>query len=429
MDIKVKGGQVLNGEIYPSGSKNSAVAILPATIMFDKPLTLKNVPDITDVIKLVSIMEKLGSRVDWNRQKKEMKIDNSKLSFDKVEEEDWNKMRGTSLLWGPMLTRFGRLTFGGLPGGCTLGYRTLAPHYNAFRALGVKIEDSDKGIKMDAHLKHSNEFWLTEMSPTATENAVMLAIGIPGITKIVGAASEPQVQDLCQFLNSAGAKIQGVGSSILTIDGGSYLRAVEHKLFSDHYEIATFLAMAAVTGGEVKVHNAYPELFVKINEVFKSFAINIDYKGDTAVVLRNQRIKILRDDGRDLLTVKAQPWPGLPVDLLPLFIPLAMAAEKGQVLFHNWMYEAGLYWTSELVKLGANIVMCDPHRIIVLSGSKIKGDTLEAPYIIRAVTAMVMAAMIAKGETTILNADALYRGHPDFSENLQKLGADIVEIK
>jgi UDP-N-acetylglucosamine 1-carboxyvinyltransferase len=429
MDIKVKGQQILEGEIYPSGSKNSAVAILPATLMFDKPLILKNIPDITDVAKLVSIMKKLGSKIDWDKDKKEMKVDNSKLSFSEVEEDDWNTMRGTSLLWGPMLARFKKIDFGGLPGGCTLGYRTLAPHYDAFREMGIKIEDSEKGIRMDAGSAHANEFWLTEMSPTATENAVMLAVSLPGITKIIGAASEPQVQDLCKFLNAAGSRIQGIGSSILIIDGGSYLRPVEHTLFSDHYEIATFLALGAVTGGKVKVHNAYPELFVKINEVFKSFGIEINYEKDTAVVEKNQKIKINYFDDRKLLTIKAQPWPGLPVDLLPIYIPLAMAAENGQTLFHNWMYEAGLFWTSELAKLGANIVMCDPHRIIVLSGCKLKGDTLEAPYIIRAVTAMVMGAMIAEGESLILNADALYRGHPKFAENLQNIGASIEEIK
>jgi UDP-N-acetylglucosamine 1-carboxyvinyltransferase len=415
MDIKVKGGQVLSGEIIPSGSKNSAVAILPATLMFDKPLVLKNIPDITDVVKLISIMQKMGSKIDWNRQKKEMKIDNSKLSFDEVEQEDWNTMRGTSLLWGPMLARFGKVDFGGFPGGCTLGYRTLSPHYNAFKAMGVKIEDSEKGIKMNASGAHANEFWLTEMSPTATENAVMLAVSVKGISKIIGAASEPQVQDLCGFLNMAGAKISGVGSSVLTVDGGGYLKPVEYKLFSDHYEIATFLALGAITGGEVKVYNAEPELFVKINEVFNSFSIDIGYKDDTAIVEKGQKIKIKVNEGRNLLTVKAQPWPGLPVDLLPLFIPLAIAARSGQVLFHNWMYEAGLFWTSELAKLGANIVMCDPHRIMVLSGNHLKGDTLEAPYIIRAVTAMVMAAMISEGQSLILNADVLYRGHPEFS--------------
>ena len=429
MNIKVKGKQVLTGEITPSGSKNSAVALLPSTLLFDKPVVLKNVPEITDVTKLMNIMTKLGSKITWDRSKREMKIDNSKLSFNQVEREDWNTMRGTSLLWGPMLARFGKVDFGGLPGGCTLGFRTLSPHYNAFRAMGVEISDNEKGIKMDAKSAHASEFWLTEMSPTATENAVMLATSINGITKIVGAASEPQVQDLCNFLNGAGASIEGVGSSILTINGGKYLSSHEHSLFSDHYEIATFLAMGAITGGGMKVYHAQADLFVKVNEIFRNFGIEINYEGDTAIVAKNQKIRLTCEEERNLLTIKAQPWPGLPVDMLPLFIAISLAAKDGQVLFHNWMYEAGLFWTSELAKLGANIVMCDPHRIIVLAGNKLKGDTLEAPFILRATVAMVMAAMISEGETVILNADSLYRGHPDFAENLRRLGAKIEEIK
>lgn len=428
MNIKVTGGQRLTGEIYPSGSKNSAVAILPATLIFDRPILLKNIPDITDVKKLISIMEKLGSRIEWNKEKKEMKIDNSKLSFEAVNEEDWNTMRGTSLLWGPMLARFKKVDFGGLPGGCTLGFRTLASHYNAFKSLGVEIVDEGKGVKMNANKAHSNEFWLTEMSPTATENAVTLAVSLKGNTKIIGAASEPQVQDLCNFLVSAGTKISGIGSSVLMIEGGHALNRVNYTLFSDHYEIATFLAMGAITRGKIVVHNAHPELFVKINEVFSRFGIEIKYDENTAIIEGGQKIRIIPDSERDLLVIKAQPWPGLPVDLLPLFIPIAMVCEKGQALFHNWMYEAGLFWTSELAKLGGNIVMCDPHRIMVIAGNKLTGAILEAPYIIRATVAMVMAAMVAEGESSILNAESLYRGHPNFAENLHALGAKITEI-
>ncbi|OGM13552.1 hypothetical protein A3A76_03490 [Candidatus Woesebacteria bacterium RIFCSPLOWO2_01_FULL_39_23] len=429
MDISIKGGQKLQGEITPSGSKNSSVAIIPSTLMFDKPVVLQNIPEITDVTKLVSIMEKLGSRIKWDKEKREMEIDNSDISFSGVSRDDWNTMRGTSLLWGPMLARLKKVEFGGIPGGCTLGYRTLVPHYNAFRSMGVKIIDNDTGIKMNAEEAKPAEFWLSEMSPTATENAIMLATSLNGVTKIIGAASEPQVQDLCYFLNQAGADIHGVGSSVITVGGGKYLAPMKYSIFSDHYEIATFLSMGAVTGGEVKVLNAHPELFVKINEVFKNFGVAIKYDGNSAIVEAGQKIKIACEEGRNLLTIKAQPWPGLPVDMLPLFIPLAMAANSGQVLFHNWMYDAGLFWTSELTKLGATIIMADPHRIVVISGGKLIGDVLEAPYIIRATVAMVMACMICEEESTILNADALYRGHPYFAENLQKLGAKVTELK
>lgn len=429
MNIKISGGQKLSGVINPSGSKNSVVAVLPSTILLKSPVTLRNVPDITDVTKLVNILQKLGSDIKWDKNTRVMIVDNSHLSFEKVSREDWNEMRGTSLLWGPMLARFGKVDFRGLPGGCTLGFRTLLPHYKAFEDMGVKVKESLDGIVMDAKSAKAGDIWLREMSPTATENAIMFALSLKGTTKIMGAASEPQVQDLCTFLNRAGAKITGVGSSIVYVEGGHELDGIEYTLFSDHYEIATFLALGAITGGRIEVLNSQPELFDHINYIFSRFGIDISYKGNTAIVAAGQKIRIVPEgEGRSFLTVKAQPWPSLPVDLLPMFIPISLKAESGVTLYHNWMYDAGLFWTSELVKLGANIIMCDPHRIITVAGSKLRGSVLEAPYIIRAVVAMVMACMVAEGESTILNADALYRGHPDFAENLQRLGAKIAEV-
>lgn len=429
MNIKVKGGQILSGEITPSGSKNSAVALIPATILFQEKVILENIPEITDVSRLVAILTKLGSKIDWNKEEKTLEVDNSQISFEDLDREDLGNMKGTSLLWGPMLARFKKVSFKNLPGGCTLGFRTLDPHYQAFSELGVEIRKDHCSVEMNAENAHSGTIWLSEMSPTATENVIMLAIGLSGKTRIYGAASEPQVQDLCNFLNKCGAKISGVGSNLLEIEGGQDLTPVKHKLLSDHYEIATFLALGALTGGEIRVKDAMPELFSPIASIFEKFGIKIKYDGDTAYVEAGQKIHIRNSDNRGILTIKAQPWPALPVDTLPLFIPLALAAEEGQVLFHNWMYEAGLFWSSELQKLGADIVMCDPHRVLVVSGKKLHGGTIEAPYIIRAVVALVMTAMIAEGETLILNADSLYRGHPNFSANLQKLGALIEEVQ
>jgi UDP-N-acetylglucosamine 1-carboxyvinyltransferase len=429
MNIKVKGGQIISGEITPSGSKNSAVALIPATILFDKAVTLENIPDITDVKRLVSIMEKLGSRIKWDKEAKTMEIDNSNMSFKGLDREDLGNMKGTSLFWGPMLARFGEVGFDDLPGGCTLGFRTLEPHYKAFKDLGVRVDETDCSVKMNAKNASAVQIWLTEMSPTATENVIMLATGLKGRTKIIGAASEPQVQDLCIFLNKCGAEISGVGSSVLEIEGGKALSPVTHKLLSDHYEITTFLALAAITGGDIKINNALPGMIDNIIGVFKRFGVEVAYEGDAAIIKKNQNIVIKEDDGRGVLTVRAQPWPGLPVDTLPLFVPLALAATSGEVLFHNWMYDAGLFWTSELHKYGGNVVMCDPHRVLTIAGNELHGATIEAPYIIRAVVALTMTAMIAKGESLILNADALYRGHPDFAENLRKLGVEIEEVE
>lgn len=428
MDIKVKGRQVLSGEITPSGSKNSAVALIPATILFKEKVVLENIPEITDVQRLLTILQKMGSMVSWNKEDKILEIDNTDISFERLGDEELGNMRGTSLLWGPMLARFGKVIFDDLPGGCTLGFRTLDPHYRAFKDLGVKVQENASSVGMDATKAKPDEIWLSEMSPTATENILMLATGLRGKTKIIGAASEPQVQDLCHFLIKCGAKIKGVGSSVLEVEGGKKLSAKKHKLLSDHNEIATFISLVASTGGGLKVNNAMPELFVPIRETFSRFGVEIKYDGDTAIIDKGQKIDIEGEPERGALVVKAQPWPSLPVDILPVFIPLALAAKGGQVIFHNWMYEAGLFWTTELQKLGANIIIGDPHRVVVTAGNRLRGATLEAPYIIRAVVAMVMAAMLAEGESIILNAETLYRGHPHFSDNLKKLGATIEEV-
>ena len=429
MDIKVKGGQVLSGEVYPSGSKNSAVHLLCATILFTKPLTLENMPEITDVVRLVKILEKLGSKINWDTEKNTINIDNSKLSFEKLEKDDLGDMRGTSILWGALLARFGKVDVDELPGGCTLGVRPLETIFKSLSDLGAEITTASNGLKMRLKKNRQKEIWLTEMSPSATTNSIMLAAAINGTTKIIGAASEPQVQDVCNLFIKGGLNIKGVGSSVLEIRGGTNLKGVTHKILSDHYEITTFLALGASTSGEVKVHNAIPEHFKIINNEFSKFNIKIDYDGDTAIVTGKQDIRMQDTIENKTNVVRSQPWPALPVDLSPIFIPLALASPTSYMMFHNWMYEAGLFWTSELNKLGAEVIMCDPHRIIVMAGRKLKGATLEAPYIIRATVSMVMSAMLASGESTILNADALYRGHPNFSENLKRLGAQIEEVK
>ncbi len=429
MDIRVTGGQKLTGTVSPSGSKNSAVCLIPATLLFDRPVTLTNVPEITDVERLTRILTKLGSKIEWNKKEHALTIDNSQVRFTDLDQEDLGNMKGTSLLWGPMLARFKKVQFNDLPGGCTLGVRPLDAHFDAFKKLGVTISENTTRAVMDASKTAAGEVWLIEMSVTATENLIMLATSLKGTTRIVGAASEPQVQDLCHFLVSAGATIRGIGSSILEIDGGEPLEAHLYEMFPDHYEIATFLAFGAATGGDITVTHALPQHFSHIDHVFSQFGLVTEYKNGTVCLRNTEQIIINPHSQKRQLTVRAQPWPGLPVDLLPIFIPLALQSKEGQVLFHNWMYEAGLFWTSELTKLNGNVIMCDPHRVIVSGGNKLKGTTLEAPYIIRAVVAMVMSAMSAEGDSTILNADALFRGHPHFEENLRKLGAKIEVTK
>lgn len=280
---------------------------------------------------------------------------------------------------------------------------------------------------MDSSEAKPAEVWLTEMSPTATANVIMLAVKLKGATKIVGAASEPSVQDLCGLLNSGGAKISGVGSNVLHVQGGQDLKATRFDILSDHHEIATFLALAACTGGEVKVHNAMPQHFTQIVKEFAKFNVNIRYEGNTAVVAKGQKVSMGSSIGHTTL-IRPQPWPALPVDMMPLFIPLALEAPAGSALFHNWMYESALFWTTELLKFGANVAIMDPHRVMAIAGNQLKGAKVNAPYIIRATVALIMTALIADGKSTITGADSLDRGHENFIGKLKSIGAAIDQI-
>ncbi len=430
MNLKVAGGQVLQGEIIPSGSKNAIMAILPATLLFNEPVTLKSIPDITDVARLIKILTSLGSIIVWDKSAQTITVDNSRVAFDPITTSDVSStkgIRGTTLLWGPMLARFGIAESSEQPAGCTLGARPIDAHYQAFVDLGVTVNTKNNHVTMDAKNAHAAALWLIETSVTATENAIMLASSLSGTTTITNAATEPHVQDLCNFLNAAGAKITGIGSSILTVVGGHPLHSLSYSIIPDLYEIGTFLALGALTGGEIKIQNALPQFTTTINREFSKFGIHVTYLGTTAIIAAGQKPILAK--ATSPLIIRAQPWPALPVDMLPLFIPLTLAAPSGQVIFHNWMYESGLFWTSELIKMGANIVMCDPHRVLAIGGNKLTGATLDAPYIIRAVVSMVMTAMIAEGETIINNADSIHRGHPNFVANLKKLGAKIEETQ
>lgn len=427
MNLKVSGNQKLNGTVIPSGSKNSAVALIPATLMFKQKVILKNVPDISDVDRLLNILLKFGSKIVKNKKEKTLEIDNSSIGLKALSKEDLGNMRGTALFWGPLLARFSQVSFKELPGGCTLGARSLMPHYKAFKDLGVEVNLTKTGVSMNSKKAKAKTFYLSEVSPTVTENILMLACSVSGTTKIYGAACEPNVRDLCEFLVKAGADIKGAGSNILEIIGPTKFKSVEHEIVSDVYEIATFLAFGACTGGDVSVSGVNEHDFKVIKHEFEKFNIDVSVKNGLARIT-GSCISITGAKEKETLVIRAQPWPFLPVDLLPIFVPIALKAKKGSVLFHNWMYEGGLFWTNELTKLSANVIMADPHRVIVTAGRKLKGATLEAPYIIRAVVSMVLSAMISKGNSLILNADAIHRGHPNFVENLRKLGAKIEEV-
>ena len=424
-NLIVKGGNTLNGEITPAGNKNSALPILCASLLTNEEVIIHNLPDLTDVCKLVELMESIGSKIEWNKEDKTIKIDNSKVRKSFGKEAFPLGMRGSILLFGPLVTRMRELEILPNIGGCALGIRELDPHLQVLQELGVKIRTNGTiHLKAPSKLK-AGTMWQDYMSVTTTENFVMAASLADGKSVMVNSASEPHVQDLCNFLIKMGAKIDGVGTSTLTVTGVDKLHSAEFTISSDHHEITTLLALGAMTGGNIRVNKSEPQFFPLINNTFKKFGVDITYDKDTAVVKDTKSLKIVEPYTKNMLPkVEAAPWPYFPTDLMPLMIALAVKS-KGNIMFWNKLFEGGLFWTNELTKFGAQIFMSDPHRIIVFGGKKLHPAEVDAPNIIRATVALMMVALTIKGESKINNADSIKRAHPYFIENLQKLGADI----
>lgn len=424
-DLLVRGGNILSGEITPAGNKNSALPILCATLLTNEDVIIRNFPDLTDVNKLIELMISMGSKIEWDKEKCILKINNSGFKNEFGDEGFPMGMRGAVLLLGSLVTRMKEIEVHKEIGGCSLGIRELDPHIEVIKALGADVTDS-KTLKIDIKngLK-GNFLWQDYMSVTTTENFVMAASKAEGTSTMVNAASEPHVQDLCNFLVSMGAKIEGIGSSTLKVTGVEELHGTEFTISSDHHEITTLLALGAMTGGEVRVNNAEPEHFPLIVKAFKKFGVKVEYEGETAIVRAQKKLVIEEPYTKNMLQkIEAAPWPYFPVDLMPLMIALAVKSE-GNIMFWNKLYEGGLFWIPEMMKFGAHIVMCDPFRIIVFGNKPLKAATVDSPNIIRATVALMMVALTINGESIIRNADTIKRAHPNFVENLQKLGADI----
>jgi UDP-N-acetylglucosamine 1-carboxyvinyltransferase len=424
-DLIVNGGKPLSGTITPSGNKNSVLPILCASLLTDAPVRLLNVPAITDVEKLVTFFSEQGSRVTWDRASGELSLDHSTFDADRLEGELPSGMRSSVLLFAPLLQRMKRLSLPSNAKGCSLGIRELDPHLEILEKLGAKIVQGDS-LKMT--LKGSfvaARHWPDYMSVTATENFVMAAVLADGVSTLINAASEPHVQDLCEVLVAMGAKISGIGTSKLTVEGVNRLRGGTFTISTDHHEVVTFLALGAITGGEVKVRQSVPQHFDLITRAFEKLGVKITHQGDTAIVRRDQPLVVEQPFTSNLLPkIEAAPWPYFPVDLLPCMIALAVRA-KGAMQFWNKVYEGGFTWMSELSKFGAHVVVSDPHRIIVFGDRPLRPAAVDAPYIIRAAVGLYMVAASIPGQSIVKNADTIKRAHPNFVENLQSLGADV----
>lgn len=424
-DLIVKGGNPLKGEVNPAGNKNAALPILCATLLTNETVILRNFPTLSDTEKLVSILESLGSKIDWDKESKVIKINNSNIK-DNFDHDGFPLgMRGAVLLLGPFATRMKSIDVKTEIGGCALGIRELDPHIEILRGLGADVKtNSHLIIDISNGLKGGN-IWADYMSVTTTENFLMAASKAEGRSELTNAASEPHVQDLCNFLIKMGAKIQGVGSCKIVVDGVKELHGTEYTISPDHHEITTLLALGAMTKGEIRVNNSIPEHFPLIVRAFKKLGVDIEYEGDTAIVRGNQGLEILEPFTKNMLQkIEAAPWPYFPADLMPLMIALAVKAE-GSIMFWNKLYEGGFFWIPELVRFGAHVVMCDPHRVIVYGNKPLKATTVDAPNIIRSTVALLMVALCVEGESRIKNADSIGRAHPEFIETLNRLGADI----
>ena len=424
-DLIVNGGKPLSGTITPSGNKNSVLPILCASLLTDEPIALLNVPDITDVEKLVLFFTEQGSRIAWDRRAGSMAIDHSTFDPKRLKGELPSGMRSSVLLFAPLLHRMKKISLPNNAEGCSLGIRELDPHLEILEKLGAKIShDGDLTLRLPKSFRGARH-WPDYMSVTATENFVMAAAIAEGESTLLNAASEPHVQDMCTVLIGMGAKITGVGTSKLIVEGVETLRGGTFTINTDYHEVVTFLALGAITGGEVRVKNSLPHHFDLMTRAFQKLGVTIEHQGDTAIVRRKQTLKIEAPFTSNLLPkIEAAPWPYFPVDLLPCMIALSVRAQ-GAIQFWNKVYEGGFTWMPALSKFGAHVVVSDPHRVIVFGDRPLRATTVEAPYIIRAAVGLYMVAASIPGRSVVKNADTIKRAHPKFVENLRSLGADV----
>ncbi len=424
-DLIVNGGTPLSGTIIPSGNKNSALPVLCATLLAAEPVRLLNVPAITDLESLVAFFIAQGSRITWDRAKGEMRVDHTKFQADRLAGEMPAGMRSTVLLFAPLLWRMKQLVVPASARGCSLGIRELDPHLEILQAFGARLAAEGALTLTLDHGYRAARHWQDYMSVTATENFLMAAAVAEGTSTLINAASEPHVQDLCAVLNAMGARIEGIGTSVLRVEGVRQLHGGTYAIGTDYHEVVTFLALGAITGGEVRVERSLPQQFDLIARAFAKLGVAINHEGTTAVVPARQTLAVAPTYTPNLLTkIEAAPWPYFPVDLLPCLIALAVRA-RGEIQFWNKVYEGGFTWLPELAKFGAHAVLCDPHRVIVFGDRPLRPAVVEAPYVIRAAVALYMIAASIPGRSVVRNAGIIQRAHPRFVENLRALGADV----
>jgi UDP-N-acetylglucosamine 1-carboxyvinyltransferase len=421
----IQGGAPLSGELTAAGNKNAALPILAACLLSEEELLLHRVPRIRDTEAQIAILERLGVEAAWVGDNS-LRLRALDVAGVSVDEELSNKIRASFLLAGPLLARFGEARMPP-PGGDFIGRRRLDAHLDAFADLGADV-DGDRWIELKAPPGglRACEIFMDEPSVMGTENALMAAALTPGPTTIANAASEPHVQDLARLLCKMGAKVDGIGSNVMTVHGRDKLGGAEHTICPDHIEVGSFMALAAATGGELRIRDTEPADLLMVRRQFRRLGLNSELEGSDVVVPPGQKLQIRADLGDAIPKIEDGPWPAFPADLTSIALALATQAE-GEILIFEKMFENRLFFVDKLVAMGARITLCDPHRAIVSGPSRLHGERVESPDI-RAGMAILIAALAADGTSEIGNIRQIDRGYEQIDERLRGLGAQIERV-
>ncbi|MBP9759119.1 UDP-N-acetylglucosamine 1-carboxyvinyltransferase [Candidatus Dojkabacteria bacterium] len=422
----IKGGNPISGEVEAAGNKNAVLKMIPATLLTKEKIVLTKVPDILDVDVMLEIMKEIGSEINYDKSNQRLEIQTLIIKNSKINPELASKLRASNMFLGPLLGRVGNVE-NVFPGGDKIGPREMNAHFDGLTQLGAKFEDyGNNNFKLEGEMKGSKIF-LYEPSVTATENIILAAVLAKGETEIENAACEPHVAELCKMLNKMGAKIQGIGSNKLTIEGVESVNGCEYQIPPDHIYVGTMLIIAAITNGELKINNIIPEDLRPILYFLSKLGVSIELGDDYCKIYKDQPMKVDDPVWARTKGVYSQPWPCFPTDLMSLMIILATQIE-GSVLFFEKMYPGRMFFANYINGMGANIITADPHRIMVNGKTKLKGGiTLDSPDL-RAGMAYVVSALCAEGETKVTNIDHIFRGYPNIDIVLNSLGAEITRV-
>ena len=431
--FEVYGGKRLNGTIVPQGAKNEALQIISAVLMTPEPVTIHNIPDILDVNLLIDLLEELGVSVN-RTDRHTCTFEARDVQLEKLEDpgfrQNSSRLRGSVMIAGPLLARFNK-AFIPKPGGDKIGRRRLDTHIIGFEKLGVVFDyvQGEGFFRLTASELKGTDLLLDEPSVTGTANVIFAAVMAKGKTSIYNAACEPYIQQLCRMLNRMGAKISGLGSNLLHIEGVTYLGGTSHTMLPDMIEVGSFIGLAAMTQSAITIKNAGVEHLGIIPDKFRQLGIQMDIKGDDIIIPEQESYTIQSYIDGSVLTIYDHPWPGLTPDLLSIILVVATQA-KGSVLIHQKMFESRLFFVDKLIDMGARIILCDPHRAAVIGLERqqsLRGITMSSPDI-RAGVALLIAALSAEGKSIIQNIEQIDRGYQYIDKRLLALGAEITRI-